>query len=221
MTSPGDSRRSLPLFPGTSCLPLSRGASTGVWCLCVCLLVCLCSSTHYCLCAVAPMGAREKLKKDQLNVIFDVIGTPTPAQLASIRTVEAKAYLKSLESRPPSNLGEKYPTAPPEAIDLLFRLLSLIPEDRITAEEALAHPFLAPVRDESTEVCCPSFSSIPPLSPMSVCRVSDSVRLQSPFPERDSPKLESGDVEGDRIVQPPPARPCDDSRAWRAWRRKC
>jgi serine/threonine protein kinase len=50
------------------------------------------------------------------------------------------------------NLSEKYPGAPPEAIDLLTQLLHFNPSKRLTVQEALAHPYLAAVRDPAEEV---------------------------------------------------------------------
>ena len=46
----------------------------------------------------------------------------------------------------------RYPWAPADALDLLRQLLAFFPEDRITAQDALAHPFFAPVRRVSAEV---------------------------------------------------------------------
>jgi serine/threonine protein kinase len=39
-----------------------------------------------------------------------------------------------------------------DALDLLKRMLSFFPEDRIGAAEALEHPFFAPIREQDTEV---------------------------------------------------------------------
>ncbi len=39
-----------------------------------------------------------------------------------------------------------------DAFDLLNRMLSFFPEDRIGAAEALEHPFFAPIRKQDTEV---------------------------------------------------------------------
>ena len=39
-----------------------------------------------------------------------------------------------------------------DAFDLLNRMLSFFPEDRIGAAEALEHPFFAPIRERDSEV---------------------------------------------------------------------
>lgn len=52
--------------------------------------------------ATAPV--RKQIKKDQLNVIFDVVGTPSKDALDRVRTPEAREYLRSLDPRPPIDL---------------------------------------------------------------------------------------------------------------------
>ena len=49
-----------------------------------------------------------------------------------------------------------FPAAPPAAIDLLQRMLEFHPSRRITAEQALAHPYLAALHDPADEPSCPS-----------------------------------------------------------------
>ena len=39
-----------------------------------------------------------------------------------------------------------------EALDLLKKMLAFFPEDRISAEQALKHPFFASIRDVASEV---------------------------------------------------------------------
>lgn len=153
------------LFPGGSCYPLSRDRGR---------------------------DRSGKEKKDQLAVIFEVLGTPTPEEVDRVRTEGAREYLRSVKPRPPEDLNRRFPTAGTEATDLLRWMLRFHPEDRIgidvsgggrgggsggaerngrgcagstgtvltidrlltaslhrtvlSAQEALAHPFLAPVR---------------------------------------------------------------------------
>lgn len=51
----------------------------------------------------------------------------------------------------PSNLGVEFPTASSDAVDLLSRMLVLDPNEHISAEEALEHPYLAELHDVSWE----------------------------------------------------------------------
>jgi len=112
----------VPLFPGGSCYPLS--GDTG--------------ST----------SSDERL--DQLSVIFSVIGMPSEEDLLSIS--KANEYIRSLENKPGRNLESLYPAADPSAIQLLKKMLMFNPAKRCTAEEALDHDFLKPVRRKDMEV---------------------------------------------------------------------
>jgi mitogen-activated protein kinase 7 len=49
-----------------------------------------------------------------------------------------------------------FPDANPLAIDLLDKMLQIDPNKRITVEEALAHPYLDLMHDESDEITCAS-----------------------------------------------------------------
>ncbi|GMF24935.1 unnamed protein product [Phytophthora fragariaefolia] len=134
----------VPLFPGRSCFPLS---------------------------ADRPTTYSDKL--DQLNVIFNVIGTPGEDDIGSLG--EVKQYLRKLPKKEPRDLREV--RAPADSLDLLKQMLSFNPECRISVSEpftyvantesgyliaaaairtyqvdkALAHPFLDSVRRAQSE----------------------------------------------------------------------
>jgi serine/threonine protein kinase len=99
-------------------------------------------------CILAELYNREPLFQgtnyvDQLNCIFDVIGTPGDSDIDSIRNPKAKKYVKKLRPREALDWSSVVPDAPEEAIDLLNSLLAFNPANRPTAEEALSHPFFA------------------------------------------------------------------------------
>lgn len=48
-------------------------------------------------------------------------------------------------------LSDIFPRGEPDALNLLFRLLQFDPKNRITAENALAHPFLSQFHNEAEE----------------------------------------------------------------------
>lgn len=122
-----------PLFPGNSCFPLSPDNKVSV-----------------------KKGGFPASHSDQLNVIFDVIGTPTEEDYSFVTDTKAIEYLKTFLPRKKINFKTRYPGAPDNALDLLNRLLVFNPFFRITVEECLNHNFLAAVRDKSLETRAPT-----------------------------------------------------------------
>jgi mitogen-activated protein kinase 1/3 len=112
----------MPLFPGKTCFPFS---------------------------ADNPLAYTDSL--DQLNVIFDIVGTPTAQEIAKIENDRARSYLRSLPAKKKLNLARRYPGADPRALDLLANLLKFDAEERFTAQHALHHAYLQEIRVESEE----------------------------------------------------------------------
>ena len=92
-----------PLFPGTTCFPLS-----------------------------APKKDKNKQSKiiqefhaqtHQLEKIFEIIGVPEQEDLEQLEDGYLKSFLMKLEKKEPQRFEELLPHAPPEAIDLLKRML--------------------------------------------------------------------------------------------------
>ena len=53
------------------------------------------------------------------------------------------------------DLSKLFPGASPLAVDLLGRMLQFDPRQRISVEQALAHPWLAQLHDEAAEPSAP------------------------------------------------------------------
>jgi serine/threonine protein kinase len=86
--------------------------------------------------------------KHQLNLIINVIGTPRDDQVHGCE--KSKQYLKTLPYRPKSDLASLLPPdTETSAIDLLERLLCFDPTKRITAEQALKHPYFYSLDDDN------------------------------------------------------------------------
>lgn len=95
----------------------------------------------------------------QLTLILDVLGTPSLDDFYQINSHRSRDYLRALPFKKKRKFAEMYPNAKPLAIDLMEKCLTFNPKKRITVEEALAHPYLAPYHDETDE---PSSEVIPP-----------------------------------------------------------
>jgi len=94
---------------------------------------------------------------DQLTRILVLCGTPTPETLSKITSDEARNYIKSLPKMEKKNFNEVFKGASPLAIDLLEKMLELDTDKRITAEQTLAHPYLAQYADPSDEPDSPPY----------------------------------------------------------------
>ncbi|KAL9456901.1 hypothetical protein AB3S75_006020 [Citrus x aurantiifolia] len=71
----------------------------------------------------------------QLDLVTDLLGTPSAESIAGIRNEKAKRYLSSLRRKWAVPFSHKFPGADPLALHLLQRLLAFDPKDRPSAEE--------------------------------------------------------------------------------------
>jgi len=72
----------------------------------------------------------------------------------------------------PIHLQQLFPEADPRAIDLLSRLLTFSPDARITAVQALAHPYFSELHDPNDEPLVPApLPSDPEIDTMPVVQV--------------------------------------------------
>uniref|UniRef100_A0A383W0P6 Mitogen-activated protein kinase n=1 Tax=Tetradesmus obliquus TaxID=3088 RepID=A0A383W0P6_TETOB len=107
-------------------------------------------------CIMAELLGRKPLfpGKDyvqQLDLITKVIGSPSEEDIAFVSSDKARRYLRSLPPCPRADFRKLYPHADEQALDLLSRMLVFHPAQRISVEEALAHPWLAALHDDSDE----------------------------------------------------------------------
>lgn len=98
---------------------------------------------------------------NQLDRIIEVTGRPNAEDIEAIRSPFAATMLESLPPSNPRSLSDMYPNASAEALDLLRKLLQFNPNKRITAEEALAHPFVAQFHNPTDEPVCDRIIRIP------------------------------------------------------------
>lgn len=117
-----------PLFPGTSCFPLSPDSN-----------------------ARAKKSGFPVTLQDQLNMIFEVLGTPTDKDLSFVTDDKALEYLKSFPNRTRKDFNAMFTAAGGDAIDFLHKTLQFNPDRRISIDECLEHPLFAEVRQPEVE----------------------------------------------------------------------
>ncbi|KAK3539937.1 hypothetical protein QTP70_019581 [Hemibagrus guttatus] len=88
---------------------------------------------------------------DQLKLIMLLVGTPGPELLLKMSSESARNYINSLPQMPKRNFADVFIGANPLAVDLLEKMLVLDTDKRITAAEALAHPYFAQYHDPDDE----------------------------------------------------------------------
>ncbi|CAK0762678.1 Mitogen-activated protein kinase 17 [Coccomyxa viridis] len=79
----------------------------------------------------------------QLELITDLLGTPSAEVIAKVRNEKARRFLLNMRRKPGVNLEQYFPKADRGALRLLKRMLAFDPAERPTSEEALADSYFA------------------------------------------------------------------------------
>ncbi|KAJ8567944.1 hypothetical protein K7X08_020666 [Anisodus acutangulus] len=96
----------------------------------------------------------------QLDLMTDLLGTPSMDTISRVRNDKARRYLTSMRKKQPVSFAQKFPNADPLALKLLERLLAFDPKDRPTAEEALADPYFKDLAKSEREPSCKAISKM-------------------------------------------------------------
>ena len=87
---------------------------------------------------------------DLVKMIIQLLGTPDDELIDIVMNINAKNFLKSLPHSPPGKVSKLLSGyCNPLALDLLDRCLEFDPRKRITATEALKHPYFESLYDPS------------------------------------------------------------------------
>ncbi|EPS68300.1 hypothetical protein M569_06467 [Genlisea aurea] len=96
---------------------------------------------------------------DQLVEIIKVLGTPTREEIKCMNPNYTEFKFPQIKAHPWHKIFHK--RMPPEAVDLVSRVLQYSPNLRCTAVEALIHPFFDELRDPNVRL--PNGRFLPPL----------------------------------------------------------
>lgn len=98
---------------------------------------------------------------NQLERILEITGRPSDEDIESIQSPYARTMLESIPPSRQKSLAEVFPSASPEALDLVRQCLEFNPNRRITAVEALCHPYVTQFHNEADEPECHTIIDIP------------------------------------------------------------
>ena len=112
------------LFPGRFCFPLSPDVMAD------------CDEN----------GIPLSQQNDQLEYIFNLIGTPNESDMSFVTDPKALTYLQRYPTIQPANLREKFPGGSNDALRILQSMLRFNPFDRPNVDQLLNDPYFNDVR---------------------------------------------------------------------------
>lgn len=116
-------------------------------------------------CIFAEMMSRKPLFPgqdyiDQLHLIMNALGAPNDQELYFLSNARARKFMNAeFQKRGPNPtkpLAHMFSDVPPDALNLLQKMLVIDPNHRISVDEALAHPYLSSIRNAEDETTATS-----------------------------------------------------------------
>jgi len=126
-----------PLFPGSSCFPLSPDNK---------------HKTDY--------RFHTRGKHDQLNMIFNLLGTPSEEDVNQLERDDAKRYIRCFQKREGDCLAQKFRNGEPDALNILETMLRFNPQARTSVSAALEHRLFRDIRDPAREIASRSYVTL-------------------------------------------------------------
>lgn len=80
-----------------------------------------------------------------------MLGTPSISDFYAISSTRSRDYLRALPFQKRKAWNSLFPTANPQALDLLDKCLTFNPKSRASVVQCLEHPYLEPYHDAEDE----------------------------------------------------------------------
>jgi len=126
-----------PLFPGSTCFPLSPDRK------------------HRHDYKFHTEGGR-----DQLSMIFDLLGTPSDEAIEKFGRDDSKQYVRCFSARQGHGLASKFGHVDTDLVNMLEGMLRFDPRERKSVNECLEHQIFADIREPAVEVNAPSLVTL-------------------------------------------------------------
>ena len=85
-------------------------------------------------------------------MIVNFIGSPNQALIGKIQDSDNRTFMEQLPNQAGKNFNELFSMCKnPQAIDLMKKMLIFDPEQRITVQQALEHPYMSKLHQEDDE----------------------------------------------------------------------
>ncbi|CAK56106.1 unnamed protein product (macronuclear) [Paramecium tetraurelia] len=98
---------------------------------------------------------------DQIDKIIQLIGKPTLSDLESINAPMGYQIIEQMDSKKQFSYHQFFPKANDLQIDFIKKLLVYNPKKRLTAEQALDHPYLKDFKQTEPEILLDQYITIP------------------------------------------------------------
>lgn len=103
--------------------------------------------------------------KHQVEIICEILGKPSEEDSEHVTSSRARRFLDKLPETECVQFSSLFPDANPEAIDLMEKLLKFNPKKRLTADEALEHPYVKEFHDAEYEKCATNHIDMSKIEP--------------------------------------------------------
>lgn len=80
---------------------------------------------------------------NQLDRIIELTGKPEPEDIDAVDSPFAATMMETCSVTKIKGVEEIFPSASPEAVDLLKKLLVFNPNKRLSPDQVLSHPYVA------------------------------------------------------------------------------